>query len=96
MELTGLKLFAIYQVFPVFEMRFISVPHVFRSQTDFIIRFLPRELKILPMLSHANIIEIYEVHFLGFLSVRNKVYKEIPFTYAYFQNISEATETAGA
>ncbi|CAG9530638.1 unnamed protein product [Cercopithifilaria johnstoni] len=32
-----------------------------RSQTDFIIRFLPRELQILPILSHSNIIETYEV-----------------------------------
>ncbi|KAK6104077.1 Protein kinase domain family protein [Brugia pahangi] len=32
-----------------------------RSQTDFIIRFLPRELQILPMLNHANIIGIYEI-----------------------------------
>ncbi|VDN19114.1 unnamed protein product [Gongylonema pulchrum] len=38
---------------------------MFRSKSDYIVRFLPRELKIVPTLNHNNVVKVYDVSFMS-------------------------------
>ncbi|VDN39193.1 unnamed protein product [Gongylonema pulchrum] len=39
-----------------------------RSKSDYIVRFLPRELKIVPTLNHNNVVKVYDASFFVFFN----------------------------
>lgn len=40
-----------------------------RSKNDYVKRFMPRELKLIPSLNHQNIIKFYQVFILGLIFI---------------------------